>query len=155
MTARLGLGEFDRPLLRRRTGGDHAQILVVRITIRRDSIVDFANLAKSLSETISAFGPGVGDNHLQPSVEKSGRIGTATMPAEVTAKYETHQLGICCCLNSATLSPASNRPGQQGPARLTGFPLRHRRFLPAVHGKSDFRCKNSLHCAEPVRKVYG
>ena len=78
---------------------------LVRITIWRDSIVDFANLAKSLSETISALASEWAIIISSSSVEKSGRIGTATMPAEVTARYETHQLGMLL-LNSATLSPA-------------------------------------------------
>ena len=67
--------------------------------------MDFANLAKSLSETISALASEWAIIISSSSVEKSGRIGTATMPAEVTAKYETHQLGMLL-LNSATLSPA-------------------------------------------------
>ena len=48
--------------------------------------MDFANLAKSLSETISALASEWAIIISSSSVEKSGRIGTATMPAEVTAK---------------------------------------------------------------------
>lgn len=59
---------------------------LVRMTILSESIVCFESLEKSLSETSRAFASEWAMIISSSGPEKSGRIGTATMPAEVTAR---------------------------------------------------------------------
>ncbi len=86
----------------------------VRMTTLSDSTVRFESFEKSLSDTSSALASEWVMIWSSSSPEKSGRMGTATMPAEVTARYDTPQLGMLL-LSSATLSPG-RRPA---PVRIS------------------------------------
>ena len=59
---------------------------LVRTTTLSRSMVSRESLVKSLSETSSALASECSMIMSSSSPEKSGRIGTAIMPAEVTAK---------------------------------------------------------------------
>ncbi len=59
---------------------------LVRITMFSRSMVGFEIFVKSLSETMSAFASECSMIMSSSSVVKSGNMGTATMPAVVTAR---------------------------------------------------------------------
>ena len=59
---------------------------LVRMTILSDSMVCFESFEKSLSETSRAFASEWVMIISSSGPEKSGRIGTTTIPADVTAR---------------------------------------------------------------------
>ena len=136
-----GIRNSDRPLLRRRTGGDHAQILGTN-----HDMEGFDRGLRQFSEELvgnhQRLGLGVGDNHLQLFGREIGQDRHGDHAGRGDGQVRNAPVGHVAAQQRHLVARFQTGSDQKVLHVFdAGSHLGIGELLPAVHGKSDFRCK--------------